>query len=249
MDVNKMAEAVFANVRGYVAKAIAPLAERLDEFSERLKAIEDRPPPEPGKDAQPEQIDAAVDKRLPDLVEGIHADLMERLDAAVKAIPTPKDGEDGKSIEVEDIHPVLMLELGKWALDFERRAQDVLLKAIAQIPEPAPGRDALQIEDFDLSLEGRSLKISLKRDDVEVSKTVRLDTVLDAGFYQPGKTYERGDGVTFGGSYWIAQKDAESEPAVGNDDWRLAVRKGRDARMVQTGGQKQNKPVRIGEAQ
>lgn len=239
MDVNEMAAAVFANVREFVGKALGPLAER-------IQALEERPPPADGKDAQPEQIDAAVEKRLPDLVEGIQADLQQRLDAAIKAIPPPKDGEDGVSITPEDIHPILMLELSKFAVDFERRAQDVLMKAVAQIPVPPPGRDALQLEDFDLSLEGRSLTISLKRDDVEVSKTVRLDTVLDAGFYQPGKSYERGDGVTFGGSYWIAQKDAESEPAVGNEDWRLAVRKGRDARGVQVGGQKQSKPVRIG---
>jgi hypothetical protein len=42
--------------------------------------------------------------------------------------------------------------------------------------------------------------------------------------------YRKGDGVTWGGSFWIAQKDApEGRPGL-SDDWRLAVKKGRDGR-------------------
>jgi hypothetical protein len=236
MDVTKMAEAVFAHVRGYVAQAIAPIAERLESLAERLKAIEERPPPEPGKDADPklivQTVDEAVDKRLPAKLEEGFATLAKRLDAAVKAIPAPRDGEDGTSVTVEDIYPVLMLEIGKWAVDFERRAQDILLRAVSAMPkvEGKDGRDALQLEDFDIALDGRDLTISLRREDVEIAKTVRLNTVLDAGFWKQGKDYQEGDGVTFGGSYWIAQKNTDAKPELGREDWRLAVKKGRDAK-------------------
>jgi hypothetical protein len=58
----------------------------------------------------------------------------------------------------------------------------------------------------------------------------RMNVVLDRGVFREGSPYERGDGITFGGSYWIAQKDApEGKPGM-SADWRLAVKKGRDGK-------------------
>lgn len=44
-----------------------------------------------------------------------------------------------------------------------------------------------------------------------------------------GGSYEQGDGVTFAGSFWIAQKDTSSKPGE-SSDWRLAVKRGQDGR-------------------
>ena len=55
-----------------------------------------------------------------------------------------------------------------------------------------------------------------------------LPVPLDRGVYLESKVYQRGDGVTFGGSWWIAQKDApEGKPGT-SPDWRLACKRGRD---------------------
>jgi hypothetical protein len=55
--------------------------------------------------------------------------------------------------------------------------------------------------------------------------------VLDAGVWKAGTLYAQGDGVTFGGSFWIAQKDMpEGKPDAGNGSWRLSVKAGRNAR-------------------
>ena len=62
------------------------------------------------------------------------------------------------------------------------------------------------------------------------SATFSMPVVLDAGYYREGDAYEKGDGVTFGGSYWIAQSLTRTKPEIGNDEWRLAVKKGRDAK-------------------
>lgn len=43
-----------------------------------------------------------------------------------------------------------------------------------------------------------------------------------------GVKYLEGDGVTWGGSFWIAQKDTATKPDGG--EWRLAVKKGRDGK-------------------
>lgn len=262
MDVNEMAAAVFANMREYVGKALGPLADR-------IKALEERPPAKDGKDADPAQIEEAVVKAIPTWVDQLRAEFTRRYEGdiaalrsqeipklvedLVKAIPPPKDGKDGESVTAEDLFPVVEVELAKWALTFERRAHDVLNKAIANMPKPEPakdGRDGLEIEDFEMSLgeDGRTLSVSLKRGEVEVSKSVVLPTVLDAGFYRPGKSYEKGDGVSFGGSFWIAQKQTDTKPDGENAAWRLAVKKGRDMRQLDPSAPpvRTREPVRVG---
>ena len=59
-------------------------------------------------------------------------------------------------------------------------------------------------------------------------REVKTALVLDAGGWKEGKVYVAGDGVSIGGSWWIAQTTTSSKPP--SDDWRLAVRCGRDYR-------------------
>jgi len=67
-------------------------------------------------------------------------------------------------------------------------------------------------------------------DGSETATEVRYGGVLDQGVFRESEAYEKGDGVTFGGSFWIAQKDApEGKPGT-SADWRLAVKKGRDGK-------------------
>jgi hypothetical protein len=51
-----------------------------------------------------------------------------------------------------------------------------------------------------------------------------------AGTYQPGQSYSRDQGCTYQGSLWIAVRDFPSVPGRENSGWRLAVKRGRDAR-------------------
>lgn len=58
-----------------------------------------------------------------------------------------------------------------------------------------------------------------------------VPVVIDRGVFKHGNTYKTGDAVTWGGSLWIAQEptaDKPGEPAA--KGWRLAVKKGRDAK-------------------
>jgi integrin beta 3 len=57
---------------------------------------------------------------------------------------------------------------------------------------------------------------------------------VDRGVYKAGQSYEAGDAVTFGGSLWIAQREAKEKPGTG-DAWRLAVKHGRDGRDGEKG--------------
>lgn len=212
-DGEALGAKVVEAVKGYIGKALGAI-------ETRLKALEDRSPErgekgEPGEKGDPGQ-DGAPAK------DGV-------------------DGQDGTSVTVEDVRPLVESEIGKALLDFERRAQDVLLRSVAALPKPADGkdgRDALDLEDLGIEVaeDGRTITLSLARGDHRVERSVKLPTVIDRGVFRDGETYERNDGVTFGGSWWLAQKDAPvGKPDAGNGDWRLAVKKGRDGRDGENG--------------
>lgn len=156
-------------------------------------------------------------------------------------------GEDGKSVTVEDVAPVLEMAVNKWALEFERRAHDTLQKAIDRIPVPKDGingvdgkdgRDGIGFDDLQVEFDGqKTVTFKLQREDVTKEFNLTLPVVVDRGIFKELQPYQSGDGVTWGGSYWIAQKDAPvGKPGeAGSDGWRLAVKKGRDGKDGRNG--------------
>jgi hypothetical protein len=65
--------------------------------------------------------------------------------------------------------------------------------------------------------------------------TFTLPIVIDKGVYKQADSYHAGDGVTWAGSYWIAQKDEPSQKPGEGQGWRLAVKKGRDGKHGEKG--------------
>ncbi len=61
--------------------------------------------------------------------------------------------------------------------------------------------------------------------------------VIDQGVYREGQRYRKGDGVTFGGSWFIAQRDVKptEKPEDGSGAWRLASKRGRDGKEGKPG--------------
>jgi len=49
------------------------------------------------------------------------------------------------------------------------------------------------------------------------------------GTHDPGEVYEPGDGVTHGGSLWVARSRTSAKPGT-DGSWTLAVKHGRDGR-------------------
>lgn len=150
-------------------------------------------------------------------------------------------GADGKSVTLDDVSPLVELAIARGLLETERRGMDMIQRALDAMPKPENGRDGVDgkngadgfgFDDITLEDDGhRSFAIKFIRGDSVKEFKFRLPHVLDAGFYQEGKAYEAGDGVTFGGSYWIAKADTTDKPAVGSESWRLAVKKGRDGKV------------------
>jgi hypothetical protein len=75
-------------------------------------------------------------------------------------------------------------------------------------------------------------------------REIKTWLVLDAGVWKEGTNYVRGDGVTLGGSFFIAQQDTSAKPGA-SDEWRLAVKRGTDGRDAKPDGQPPPKPVRF----
>lgn len=57
----------------------------------------------------------------------------------------------------------------------------------------------------------------------------------DAGVWTEDKSYQRGNGVTENGSFWLAKRNTMfGEKPGASDAWRLAVKRGRDGKDVRT---------------
>lgn len=221
MDIEKFAAAMAPVIRAQVDKATAPLLARITELEAR--GVPDF-----------EGLKLAAAAVLPELVDKAQAALGERMASAIASIPVP---QDGKSVAVEDVERMVQARVAGWALDFERRAQGVLERAVDRMPRPKDGEDGqdgadgIGFDDLTVEHDGeRGIALKFTRADICREFRVDLPVVLDRGVYKEGSAYRRGDAVTWGGSLWIAQKDApDSKPGMG-DGWRLAVKKGRDGK-------------------
>lgn len=105
------------------------------------------------------------------------------------------------------------------------------VRALARLPgpqgEPGPqGKPGLGFADFTYDGERR---MTWAREGMDPVVMV-LPMVIDRGVWREGQRYERGDGASWNGSFWIAQKDDPAKPGVSNSGWRLAVKSGRDGK-------------------
>lgn len=93
------------------------------------------------------------------------------------------------------------------------------------------GIDGLGFDDLSVEHDGAGgVTLKFAAGDRVKSFDLRLPCFIDRGVFREGEQYAQGHGVTFGGSYWLAQKDAPGGKPGVSSDWRLAVKKGRDAR-------------------
>ncbi|UJF37672.1 hypothetical protein JKV45_21415 [Pseudomonas aeruginosa] len=199
------------------------------------REVESLPRPQDGKSV-------TVDELRPVVVDEVRA--------AVSAIeiPKPRNGEDGRDALHLEILPAIDPEKsyprgsyakhagGLWRA-FEQthgmRGWEVIVEGLTEY----------RIEQID---ERTFEAVSVLSSGAEVRKSVSVPVVIDRGVFKAGSEYKSGDGVTWGGSYWIAQKDApEGKPGEpGSEGWRLAVKKGRDGKDGKNGIDK-TAPVRV----
>jgi len=100
----------------------------------------------------------------------------------------------------------------------------------------APGQDGVilgptDIKVFDAEDGGRTFALGFGD---TVTLRAKTGILLDRGVWIAGRAYETGDGVTRGGSFWIAQADTQSQPGT-DGTWRLAVKRGSDGKTGPAG--------------
>jgi len=103
----------------------------------------------------------------------------------------------------------------------------------ARQPVPGPpgpaGADGLGFEDATVEYDGeRTIRLTWARGDARREQAIKLPAMLYRGVFAPGKLYERGDVVTWGGSLWHCNADTSTRPGDGGPTWTLAVKRGRD---------------------
>lgn len=253
----EMAELVIQQVKTYVAKALEPFDQRFLVLEQMVKGIPAPsapdveaiakaaaaliPAPEdgkPGKDATP--IDQAevikqVLEAIPvpkDGLPGKDATPVDQAEVVKEVLAQIRQPEDGKSVTVADIQPLFDKAFGEWALDFERRAQDLFQKAVDKMPKPKDGADALGFDDLDVVFDGeRGITIKFSHGDRVKEFPFTLPIVIDRGVFKEGfAEYQKGDGVTWAGSFFIAQKDQPEGKPGESDAWRLSIKRGRDGK-------------------
>ena len=91
----------------------------------------------------------------------------------------------------------------------------------------ADGRDGLGLEDMRAEFDGeRTVNFIFERGEQKKEFPFTFAMVLDRGVFKEGQAYQKGDSVSYAGSWWIAQ-DATSGVKPGESkNWRLAVKKG-----------------------
>lgn len=246
------AETFGRELAAMVKAQIAPL---LDKMAALEKRLDDLPAPKDGKDADPEAVAAIVR----DQMKGDLAELRSAVDAivipepatvdvdaiakaAAQMIPTPKDGAPGQ--DGQPGKDGAAGENGRDGLDVKDlfRADGGRLVAVMSDgttkdlgvfvgKDGAPGKDGqdgIGFEDMTFETDDHG-RVIAKFQRGDVIKSVRLPCIVDRGPFKAGGGYEKGDAVSYGGSLWIAQEPTGDKPD-GSKAWRLAVKKGRDAR-------------------
>lgn len=215
---------------------------------EVTKAVAAMPPPKDGangtsvtaEDVAP-MISAEVEKAVSAIpapkdgesvpIESVQLMIDEAVRKAMESIRQPVDGQPGRDALQIELQPEIDLGRSYPRGTYAKHAGGMwrafeATKGLHGWECVVEGMAALEIEQ-----NGREFKVVARRSSgAEVSKSIKVASLIDRGVFKAGNEYEAGDGVTWGGSYFIAQKDAPlghpGEP--GCDGWRLAVKRGRD---------------------
>lgn len=245
MDLQAAFDKGFDAVKAYVDREFAAYDQRLSTMERTIREAGEREPlpgakGDPGDDGQPganasdEQVAAAVAAWLKANPPAAGRDGVDGKDGRDGADgKAGRDGKDGAAAPM--VAGAIKDHAGELILTL---TDGTVLKT--GIVDGAPGADGLNgkdgadgmgFDDFDLSVaeDGRTVIASYERGDLQRTFELGFHVVLDRGVYRPEVQYAKGDGVTWGGSFWIAQCDTKAKPET-NADWRLAVKRGRDGK-------------------
>jgi hypothetical protein len=257
-DASLLVRELAGVVKGHVAAAFGPLAQR-------VKALEERQPErgekgEPGRDAEPVDLEGLADAVVAKLLASDRVATLVDL-AATKAVADyfeanpVKHGRDGKDGEPgprgEKGEPGARGEDGKDGVGLagalidrdgalvltmtDGRAKTLGVVVGRDGADGKNGRDGIGFDKcvghFDAE---RGYVLTFSAGDTSTEHV--LPYMRHGGFWSEGKGAKAGESWTHDGALWIAKRDNGSKPCLENkEDWILAARKGRDGKDGRNG--------------
>jgi len=254
-------------VKTYLEKTLDPILARLaavearaPERGEKGEAGERGPEGPAGADAPAVTREQIVDAVLsmPDLIDDAVARHL-----TANPPPAGKDGKDGSDgapgIDGKngadgkdgrdglDVKDLFRADGGRLVAVMSDGTTKDLGQFVGKDGEPgAPGADGFGFDDMDVTYDGeKTVTMTFTKGERVKVFSLAMPIVIDRGVYREGKDYLAGDGVTWAGSFWIAQKDTQAKPETG-DDWRLSVKRGRDGKDGIVKSTLDPKPIKVG---
>lgn len=232
MNVEKLIAETLTLIKRRIAEAVQPVVERLVQLEHK---VTDLPAPERGeKGERGEQGLPGVGEKGDPGEKGDKGDPGERGEKGER-------GDRGEQGEPGDPgHDALMIEVlpgidetrsypprtyathngGLWMSRRKTRGMDGWESVLRGIDR----EEETQVSDREF------VRTTYYSDGTKYERTLRIKTPADCGVYDHAREYLAGDGVSYDGSFWIAQRDAPGRPSTDNSGWRLAVKRGRNGR-------------------
>lgn len=182
-----------------------------EQLPEAVKAIPAPEKGDPGRDVDMDEVASLIEQSVK---------------SAVDALPAPKDGEPGK--DGLGLANALIDREGCLVVTFTDGSDKNLGRVVGKDGDPGKDGHTFTLDDFDIEpIDERTIRMGFTHGDVKHSFELEFPVPVYRGVWKEGQ-YDRGDMVTWGGDLWHAERATSQKPAT--DDWRLAVRKGRDAK-------------------
>lgn len=181
-------------------------------------------------------------------VDDVAPMIAAEVEKRVSELPKPKDGKDGvDGKDGLDVSDLFRAEGGKLiAVMSDGRTKDLGVFVGKDGERGKDGQDGVGFDDLSASYDGeKTITIRFSKGDRVKEFDFAMPVVIDRGVFKEGSEYKAGDGVTWGGSFWIAQKDTGAKPDTGSD-WRLSVKRGRDGKDGIVKDAQPSVPVRVG---
>ena len=220
-----------------LAKIEVPAAPVLPDIELMVKgAVAEIPVPElpvlPDIDGMIQRAVSAIEVPQPDPLP----DIAQMVKDAVANIPKPEDGEpgeDGKDALQIEIMPHIDAEKS-----YPRGTYAIHHGGLWRSFQKTTGMNGWEclvdgISDIDITqAEDRQFTVTaVKSSGEKTEKTFSVPVMIYRDIFKDGVKYYPGDSVTWGGSVWYCHQETGDKPGeFGSKGWKLAVKRGRDAR-------------------
>ncbi len=227
-------------VKAVLGKITIPSAPELPDIGKMVKdAVAEIPVPKAPEPPELPDISAMVH----DAVAAIELpaapelpDIQQMVEEAVSALPKAKDGEpgeDGKDALQIEIMPHIDAEKA-----YPRGTYAIHHGGLWRSYQKTTGMNGWEclvdgIRDVDITqAEERNFTVTaIKSSGEKTEKTFSVPVMIYRDIFKEGEKYSPGDSVTWGGSVWYCHQATGDKPGEdGSKGWKLAVKRGRDAR-------------------